>query len=99
MNPAPTLVNDWITAPFMWIVVGIFVAGCIGVWVGRIVNEDRLRQMDLKQLDDDIDRQRVAYHCVAHGHAFCHPEIHDGQRMWRCENCGDAVVSDGGWVA
>jgi len=30
-------------------------------------------------------------HCAAHGHGFCHPELHDGRRVWRCENCGNEV--------
>ena len=42
MNPAPTLVNDWITAPFMWAVVAAFVAGCLGVWVGRIIRGEQI---------------------------------------------------------
>ena len=57
----------------------------------------------VQEINASIDADRIAqqvkdYHCRTHGHAFCHPELHNGQRVWRCENCGDAVVSDPGWV-
>jgi len=43
MNPAPGLVDTWFTAPFVWSVVGAFVLAWLGIWVGRIIREERLR--------------------------------------------------------
>lgn len=78
--------------------LGVFAVLMISVAI--TVRLDRLRDYDagLEAIDADIERQRIAYHCRAHGHAFCHPELHNEQRVWRCENCGDAVVSRPGWV-
>lgn len=101
-GPAPTLVNDWITAPFMWAVVGAFVLAWLGIWVGH---EWHKIGQELDQINHTFDtqaphveRQLVAYHCAAHGHAFRHPELHNGRRVLRCEACGVAVVSDPGWI-
>ena len=49
----------------------------------------------VQEISAGIDADRW---CRAHGHAFCHPELHNGQQVWRCENCSEAVVSDPGWV-
>lgn len=24
-------------------------------------------------------------------HGFCHPELHNGKQVWRCENCGQVI--------
>ena len=71
-----------------------------GAWVRLGHDIDNAVQEISASIDTDRIAQQVKdYHCAAHGHAFCHPELHNGQRVWRCENCGYAVVSDPGWVA
>ena len=83
------------------ILIGAVIAATIfaAAWIrtGRDIDNT------INEVNAGIDADRAAqqvkdYHCAAHGHAFCHPELHNGQRVWRCENCGDAVVSDPGWV-
>jgi hypothetical protein len=92
-GPAPTLVNDWITAPFMWFVVGAFVAVSIGVWLGEIIREDRIRAMDLDEMDEQVQTER---HCAARGHRYVKVPT---PTRWRCGQCGDVVESKAGWVA
>ena len=92
-GPAPTLVSDWITAPLMWIVVGAFVLAAIGIWVGRIIREERIRAMDLAEMDEQVDVQRW---CAAHGHRYVKVPT---PTRWRCGECGDIVESKAGWVA
>ena len=93
MNPAPTLVNDWITAPFMWIVVVAFGVAWLGIWVGKMIREERLRAMDLAEMDEQVHVERA---CVAHGHRYVKVPT---PTRWRCACCGDVVESKSGWVA
>ena len=93
MNPAPTLLNDWLTFPFVAFVVAAFLAACIGVWLGKIIREDRIRAMDLAEMDEQVQTER---HCVAHGHRYVKVPV---PTRWRCGQCGDVVKSKSGWVA
>ena len=92
-GPAPTLVSDWITAPAMWAVVAAFLAACFGIWVGRIIRDERIRAMDLAEMDEQVRTER---HCVAHGHRYVKVPT---PTRWRCGQCGDIVESKAGWVA
>jgi len=76
-------------------VVAAFLAACIGVWLGKIIRGERINRMELDDISPD---ELVNYWCAVNGHAFCHPEIHGGHRLWRCENCGAEVESGPGWI-
>jgi len=91
MNPATTLVNDWLTLPFVALIVGIFVAGWLGIWVGRIIREERDRGVMVEPKQVHVERA-----CVAHGHRYVKVPT---PTRWRCAICGDVVESKAGWVA
>jgi len=95
VNPAPTLLNDWLSLGFVLLAVAAFLAACIGVWLGKIIRGERINRMELDDISPD---ELVNYWCAVNGHAFCHPEIHGGHRLWRCENCGAEVESGPGWI-
>jgi hypothetical protein len=88
MNPAPGLLNDWITIPgFLWLVLG-----CIALVYLAILTVNLVRVWEEDDAaNEDAQTSHVVNWCDRNGHAFCHPEIHDGVRVWRCENCGDVV--------
>ena len=73
--------------------LGVFAVLMVAVAI--TVRADRIRTMELDDISPD---ELVNYRCAVRGHAFCHPELHDGQRVWRCEACGEAVVSGPGWM-
>ena len=43
MNPAPTLVNDWVTPGFTFFIAFLFVFGLLLLTAARMVKVDRLR--------------------------------------------------------
>ena len=91
MSPGPSpLLSDWIQIPTVaWLVVG-----CIAVVWLAIITVQLVRvwdENDAANTDAQAAPRHVVSWCDRNGHAFCHPEIHDGVRVWRCENCGDVV--------
>ena len=92
MNPAPTLVNDWLTLPFVAFAVAAFVAVSIGVWLGRVIREDRLRAMDLAEMDEQVQTER---HCAQFSHNMRKVPV---PTVWRCTVCGEEWESMPGWV-
>jgi len=97
LAPALLAAVPWSPTLFAWLGMSVSLLGM--VWfVLWVLGQELDDAIDGINEGIRVDRQMVAYHCAAHGHAFCHPELHNGQRVWRCENCGDAVVSGPGWV-
>ena len=88
-----------LTVAWTWTAIAYIVAAAsvafVVVFVVTWLRTGRDLDNAIAELNAGIDVDR---HCSTHGHAFCHPELHGGHRLWRCENCGQEVESEPGWV-
>jgi len=88
VNPAPSLLSDWITIPgFLW-----FVLGCIAAtWLAILaVNIVRVWEED-DAANEDAQQDVIPYHCAVHG---CSWHLAEDDRVYVCGVCGARVIRD-----
>jgi len=89
MNPAPGLLNDWITIPgFLWLILGCIVATYLAIFTIQLVRvwDENDAANEAAQQDDQLAQDVLDYHCAGHGHDYLACDGH-----WFCAHCSDVV--------
>jgi len=90
VNPAPTLLNEWITPTGFGVIVAILLVLAVIVVVAENLRE-RLGlgedDEDDTPYDDRLARQVARYHCAGHGCYMVVASVVDEGTTWRCANC------------
>jgi hypothetical protein len=82
MNPAPTLLSEWITPTGFAVIVLLLLLLAIGVVIAENLHDRR------EDTQDDLYAQDVLdYYCAGNGHKY----VGGGSGDWLCAHCGDVV--------